>query len=293
MAIYEARQKPWKRNISQWCHNSLSDKHVQSEMYQQQFGRPLNWEHPTTFNEKLQWMSLNYRRPIQTQLADKYAVREFVKERGSESSLNDLYGVWDNPADINFDVLPNSFILKVTHGSGQNMICKDKADFKIVSARRQLAQWMTRGEYWVCREWAYKNITPRIICERLLSDEQGKVPTDYKFFCFSGEPRFIQVDTDRFEGHRRDMFDLEWALLPFNITYASSGRAIPRPDALDAMIAAARTLSHGFPFVRVDFYSMGSQVIFGEMTWYPEGGLGKFIPDEYDTHSGEMIVLPR
>ena len=202
-----------------------------------------------------------------TQCADKYAVRKHVTDRGCDSLLNDLYGVWDDPADMVFDQLPDAFVLKVTHGSGQYLICHDKSRLNVESARRRLAEWMKRSEYWVSREWAYKNIRPRIICERFLTDEQGAVPADFKFFCFNGEPQFIQVDTDRFTTHLRDIFDLDWTLLPFSLEFPSSGRAVPRPNNLESMILAARALSQGFPFVRVDFYSIRERVIFGEMTW--------------------------
>ena len=127
---------------------------------------------------------LNYRIPEMTQCADKYEVRKHVADRGCASLLNDLYGVWDDPADMVFEQLPDAFVLKVTHGSGQNLICRDKSRLNVKSTRRQLAEWMRRSEYWVSREWAYKNIRPRIICERLLTDEQGAVPADFKFFCF-------------------------------------------------------------------------------------------------------------
>jgi hypothetical protein len=293
MAIYEARERPWKRDISQWCYDWLPDKYVHSAQFKAHFGRPLNWEAPTTFNEKIHWLSLNHQLPIMTQCADKYAVREFVTQRGCGHILNDLYGVWDDPAYIDFTTLPSSFVLKVNHGSGQNLICKEKASFNVGAARQKLVQWMKRSEYWVSREWAYKDITPRIICERLLKDEHGNVPTDYKFFCFNGEPMMIQVITDRFTEHKRDLFDIHWNVLPFILSKPSSGQVIPKPSALVLMIETAKALSHGFPFVRVDLYAIGPAVTFGEMTWYPEGGLARFTPDDYDTRYGEMIVLPR
>jgi hypothetical protein len=295
MALWPVRQRlrQWPSHLQQWLNDCLPDRYVQASQFKQHFGRPLNFAAPTTFNEKLHWLMLNYRIPEMTQCADKYEVRRYVADRGCASILNDLYGVWDDPADMVFEQLPDTFVLKVTHGSGQNLICRDKSRLNVKSTRRQLAEWMRRSEYWVSREWAYKNIRPRIICERLLTDEQGAVPADFKFFCFNGEPRFIQVDTDRFTTHHRDIFDLDWTLLPFSLEFPSSGRAISRPMNLESMISAARALKQGFPFVRVDFYSMGARVIFGEMTWYPEGGLGRFTPDIYDLHVGEALTLPK
>jgi len=153
---------------------------------------------------------------------------------------------------------------------------------------------MKRSEYWRAREWCYKNIDPRIICERFLTDETGVIPSDFKFFCFDGEPLFVQFDMDRFAKHRRDLFDLDWKLLPFNIGgYASSGLDIERPRNLETMITVARALSRGFPFVRVDLYSIRERGIFGAMTWYPGGGLLRLIPEIYDLHLGQALTLPK
>ncbi|MEO8339976.1 MAG: ATP-grasp fold amidoligase family protein [Nitrospirota bacterium] len=292
MATYEARQTPLKRNILQWCEDQLPDKRVQSERYQQAFGRPLNWENPSTFSEKLHWLSLNLRLPVMTQCADKYAVRAFVKERGCGHVLNDLYGVWEHPDTIPFDTLPERYILKVNHGSGQNMICSQHISRTTAGMQRQLEQWMQRSEYWESREWAYKDIPPKVICEKLFLDDQGNPPPDYKFFCFNGEPHLIQVDTDRFTQHKRDLFDLQWNVLPFDIGFPTCGHRIPRPPGLDEMIDCAGRLSTAFTYVRVDFYAMGERVIFGEMTWYPGGGLERFMPEEYDTRYGKTLVLP-
>ena len=157
-----------------------------------------------------------YRHPIMTSLADKYAVRDYVADKIGHEFLNELYGVWDDPTRIPFETLPESFVLKVTWGSGQNILCRDKSKLDVPTTQARLAKWMKRSEYWVVREWAYKNITPRVICERYLSDEAGSVPTDYKFFCFNGEPRFVQVVTGRYANHHRHMFDLAWMPLPFN-----------------------------------------------------------------------------
>ncbi len=296
-SVYQARQRPWKRDISQWCQqwcqDRRSDESVHAEQYAQAFGKPLDLKTPRTFNEKLHWLSLNYQLPIMTKCADKYAVRDFVTDRGCGHLLNELYGAWDTPEEITFGSLPAEYIMKVNHGSGQNFIRRAGDTRTVGGMRSQLAQWMKRSEYWHSREWAYKDIQPKIICERLLKDVHGNVPPDYKFFCFNGEPHMIQVDTDRFTTHHRDLFDLEWKRLPFSLEYAASGQEIPKPETLESMISAARALSQGFPFVRVDFYAMGARVIFGEMTWYPAGGLGKFTPDEYDAYYGEMLSLPQ
>ena len=277
----------------QWLYDQIPDRFVQASHFKRTFGRELNLAAPKTFNEKIQWLMLYHRIPEVTRLADKYEVRSYVAQQVGNWLLNDLFGVWDDPFAVAFDQLPESFVLKVTSGSGKNIFCRDKSRLDVEKTRRQLARWMKRSEYWRAREWCYKNIEPRIICERLLTDEGGAIPSDFKFFCFDGEPLFVQLDTDRFTNHRRDLFDLDWKPLPFSFEYPSSGPNVQRPHNLETMISAARALSRGFPFVRVDLYSILERVVFGEMTWYPEGGLGRFIPDIYDLHLGEALTLPK
>ena len=295
-AIYEARQRPLKDEASQWLSDHFtSDLTIWERQFQQAFGRPMNWEHPSTFNEKLRWIMRYDRRPIMTQCADKFAVRQFVADQGLERILNPLHGVWTDPHEINFDTLPETWAIKVNHGSGQNIFRRDTTrPPNVERIRKQFAVWMKRSEYWRSREWAYKNIPPRIICEALLSDENGQAPRDYKFFCFGGTPRFVQVNSDRFTHERLDFFDLDWRLLPFNLGgYQSSGQRIEPPETLADMTGYAQLLSRNFPFVRVDFYTMGGRVVFGEMTLYPNGGIKPITPEEYDTRYGEMIALPK
>lgn len=282
------------RLLGRWLYDCLPDRWVHARQFRRRFGRRLNLAAPQTFNEKLRWLMLYYRIPEMTQTADKYEVRAFVASRLGRSILNELYGVWSDPEELAADVdrLPESFVLKVTSGCGQNILCRNKSELDIDATRQRLAQWMRRGEYWMSREWAYKNITPRIICERYLTDESGDVPADYKFFCFDGEPRVIEVDTGRFTDHRRDLFDVDWTLLPFTYEYPRSDRSIPRPAELDTMLSVARELSAGFPFVRVDLYSTRHGIVFGEMSWYPLGGLGRFSPERYDLELGRALTLP-
>lgn len=280
------------RRLQRFLADRIPDKVVLARRFQRAFGRPLNLKNPETFNEKLIWLMLYYRTPLVTRLADKYEVRGYVAERVGPGILNELYGVWDRVADIHFETLPDAFVLKVTWGSEMNILCRDKSQLDIDKTRRQLTLWTQRNHYWSHREWSYKNIPPRIIGERFLIDSHLGTPPDYKFFCFGGEPRFVQVDTGRFTAHARDLFDLEWRHLPFAFIYPPSGRAIPRPSNLHEMVTCARALSAGFPFVRVDLYSIDGQTVFGEMTWYPEAARGWFIPDAYDRHWGEALPLP-
>jgi len=291
------RQRQWFskgfREIRRRSTAFSPDRYIQATQFREKFGRDLDLEIPVTFNEKIHWLMLNYRIPEMTRLADKHEVRAYVAARVGDWLLNDLYGVWEDPADVDFDRLPESFVLKVTSGSGQNILCRSKSLLNVEQARVQLRDWMRRNEYWVGREWAYKNIKPKIICEKYLMDEEGHIPCDYKLFCFHGEPRFVQVDTDRFSNHCRDLFDLRWEVLPFSYSYPPSGVQVPRPQCLETMVSIARTLSEGFPFVRVDLYSTHERVVFGEMTWYPEGGLGRFNPEAYDVEIGKLLMLHR
>jgi len=280
------------RDLRTWIERKVPDRWVQARNFRREFGRRLNFAAPRTFNEKIHWLMLNYRVPEMTQFADKFAARARVAARVGTGLLNDLYGVWNDPAEISFEHLPSSFVLKVTSGYKQNIFCHDKSALDVEATRRTLREWMEHNEYWTTREWAYKDIKPRIVAERLLTDEDGNSPADFKIFCFDGEPKMVQVDLDRFTDHRREMFDLDWKRLPFDLAFPSSGRQLPKPGNFEEMIAAARALSRGFPFVRVDLYSLPDRVVFGEMTWYPAGGFERFFPEKYDREIGELLTLP-
>lgn len=287
------RAHAFARRASGFLADCLPDRIVLARRFRRTFGRPLDLKSPKTFNEKLFWLMLYYRTPLVTRLADKYEVRQYVAERAEPRILNDLYAVWDRVDDIDFKMLPEAFVLKVTRGSNMNILCRKTSELNVETTKQQLHSWMSRNSaYWDFREWSYKNIKPRIICERLLIDDTWGTPPDYKFFCFGGEPRFVQVDTDRFTQHGRDLFDLDWQPLPFIYVYPPGRRTVPRPRNLDEMVGFARRLSHGFPFVRVDLYAIDGRTLFGEMTWYPEGGEGRFSPDSYDTYWGEVLQLP-
>lgn len=261
--------------------------------YWRHIGRRLNLSNPQTFDEKLHWLNLYDQDPMRTRLADKYASREVVAARIGPDSLNELYGVWDRAQDVPFHDLPSSFVLKVSAGCGWNILCPDKAKLDVNDARARLDGWLRTNYYLRYRERPYRDMKPRIICERYLGDPAGEPPTDFKFFCFGGEPRFVQVDTDRYTRHARKMFDLSWRPAPFIIgRYPPCRTEIPRPANLDRMIADAAILSAGFPFARVDFYSIDNRTLFGEMTWFPSAGYNFFRPGSWALKLGHMIRLP-
>lgn len=253
----------------------------------------LNLAQPRTFAEKLQWIKLYGRDERMRICADKYRVREYVAQKVGPKILNELYGVYERVEDVDLARLPESFALKVNHHSGGNVFCKDKAKLDWPAAKKFLNKYRRRDHYKACGEWSYKDIPRRIVAEKYL-EENGKAPTDYKFFCFNGKPLFLGVFVDRFGDCRRSYFDLDWNVLPFagSTKYELSDEAIPRPDRLEEMAVIAGKLAAGFPFVRIDLYCVGGKVIFGEMTFFPAGGWLNFSPASYDEYWGGKIRLP-
>jgi hypothetical protein len=271
----------------------VPDRIIIERQFAAVFRRKPNLRHPRTLNEKLQWLKLYYRLPRLTQITDKYAVRQFVTDRVGPEILNELYGVWASADAIDPAALPHRFVLKATHGCGWNIICRDKRTLDWAWVQCQLSTWLNTDHYSYFREWAYKNILPRIICERLLRDENGQSPRDYKVYCFDGEPRLIQVDVDRFADHRRNYYNLDWEKLRLRSGDPNYSGEISRPSNLDHMLSVARKLTSGLPFCRADLYSIGGRTIFGELTLYSGAGVVKWEPECYDYILGDYLRLPR
>lgn len=270
----------------------LSDKRILQKRFRERLDRELDLENPVKFNDKLQWLKLYWRDPLATQCADKYGVREYIKEKIGAQYLNELIAVYDSVDEINIDKLPNSFVLKGTHGSGFNIICKDKYKMDWDKELRKMRRWMWTNYHWPKREWVYKDIKPRIICEKYLEDENGEL-RDYKIFCFNGSPKFIIVDFDRFSNHRRNVYDLEWNFLDIEINKPNDeDTVIKKPPLLKEMIDLSRKLSKPFPHVRVDFYIHNSKIIFGELTFFHASGMGYFKPQELEIKLGNYLELP-
>lgn len=270
----------------------LSDRQFNEVMYLHYFHQTLHLDPPVTFNEKIQWLKLFGSKAIYTSLVDKYAVRKYVASKIGSQYLNELYGVFNHEFDIDFDVLPQSFVLKATHGSGWNILCRDKSQFDINAAQRQLRKWLETNFYRASREPNYKRVPPRIICERFLEDEKQKSLLDYKFFCFHGHVQFVQVDFDRFVNHTRNMYDRNWVLCPFTFLYSNNPLKLKRPENFETMIEVAEALAGEMPFVRVDLYNVASMILFGELTFTPESGFGTFKPAEWDYRLGTFLQLP-
>ena len=268
------------------------DKHYLFLMYLLRMNKLLNLKSPKTFNEKLQWLKLYDRRPEYTIYADKYAVREHIANTIGEDYLIPLLGVWDKVEDVPWNKLPNQFVLKCNHGSAMNIICTDKSKFDIDEAKIKLKKWLGQNHYYYGREWAYKNIKPKIICEKYMVDESGYELKDYKFFCFNGEVNSLFIATERSSDVKCDFFDPDFNHLPIKRGHENSTNHINKPRSFELMKSLAKSLSNTIPHVRVDFYEIDGKIYFGEMTFYPAAGYAKFKPPEYDIVFGDWINLP-
>jgi TupA-like ATPgrasp len=281
----------------------ISDERFTRWQHKRDTGRTLDLTNPVTFNEKIQWIKLNCRDERYRECVDRYDVRDYVRHAVGDHVLNDLYGVYTSVDQIDFSSLPYPCVLKLTHGSGQNVFLRHKEDVNSTRLRRLLRYYLWTNHFIVAREWAYKHVSPRIICELHLFEEGG-LPKDYKVFCFNGDPKVIQVNYDYSRGHERNMiernmYDTDWNLLPW--VWAPRGTPenkearkedVEHPTQLATMLDYSRQLARGFPFVRVDWYHIDDKIVFGEMTFYPDKGTGVFEPESYDAVVGSYLELP-
>jgi hypothetical protein len=264
-----------------------------TKLYKDYSGRKPNLDRPIRFSEKLQWLKLNHRLPVQSILADKYAVRAWLKDRGYEELLAHQFACISDIADLDFDTLPDRFVLKAAHASGWNLICSDKGKLNRRHTRRIVSSWLTQSIFWNGREWPYRNMPRRVVIEEYLEDASGGL-RDYKFYCFNGEPRFLQANSGRHAvEHAQNFYSLDWQLLPFGKDLRPRPDIeIPRPVGFETMVRIARDLSAGHPFLRVDLYNVDGRLVFGELTFFPASGLPDFIPDDQDFACGELLILP-
>ena len=261
--------------------------------YYLRMGKRLNLDNPQTFNEKLQWLKLYGRRPIDTVLSDKYAVKDYITKTIGAQYVIPLLGVWDKFEDIDFSKLPNQFVLKCTHDSGGIVICKDKSTLDVRAAREKLNKTLKTDYYVYSREKAYKGIPRRIIAEEYMEDSDCAELRDYKFFCFNGEVKYFKIDFGRFTEHHANYYSPNGDLLDLAETpYPPVPNAdIHLPVNLNKMVELANKLSQGTLFVRVDFYEVSGIVYFGEFTFSPTGGMTPYKPDGWDKTIGEWITL--
>lgn len=282
---------------------SLLDRVPDRIMIQFQYrvhtGRKLNLKNPQRFTEKMQYYKLYWHDSAMLRCTDKFAVREFVKERGLKDYLIPLIGIYGNTDDINFDSLPEKFVAKTTDGGGGNQVfvCRDKSQLSKGVFLKKIKDWLSfpKPKKQAGREWAYENGFPRrIIVEELLGDELHKEIPDYKFWCFAGQPLYCQVIKNRSTKETIDFFDMEWNHMPFrglNKLCDNDTNVPKQPLSFEEMKVVATKLAQGFPFVRVDLYDVKGRVYFGELTFYPAGGYGSFTPDSYDFKLGSYFTL--
>lgn len=260
-------------------------------------GREVELHNPIRFTDKLQWLKLHWYDPLAVKCADKYEVRKIVRERIGEEFLNELIAVYDSIEEIDISGLPNKFVLKATHGSGYNFICTNKDSINWKQKLKEIKKWLNKNYHRKGSEWVYKEITPRIICERYLPAEdpiQGLI--DYKFFCFNGTVSYCQVIRGRERDHETiDFYDRNWNHMSFTglRNLPSSNMDYEKPLKYEEMIDLSEKLSKGFPFVRVDLYYVKENIYFGELTFFPMSGMGRFYPDEWDYRIGDLLQLPK
>lgn len=299
MSVYYQQTYKWRRWVWRVLFYSrfatlLSDQAFIKLQYEVVTGKRLNLDQPQDFNQKLQWLKLNYRNPLLVQCSDKYAVRNFVKERVGNKYLNDVLGVYSSFEDMDIDSLPSSFVLKATHGSGWNVVCRDKSQIDWRSVGRKFRAWLLSDYSRFGREWQYREIPHRIICEKYLQDSSGFELRDYKIFCFDGTPELIWVDFAVNGQYYRNFYDTGWRFQPEKriLWPNASAESIQKPINLDEMLWIAEKLSNGFPQVRVDLYNVNDRVVFGELTFSSASGLADFCSESFANELGSYIKLP-
>ncbi|MBO6147792.1 MAG: glycosyl transferase [Lachnospiraceae bacterium] len=260
--------------------------------YKKAAGKELNLDDPKTFNEKLQWIKLYYRDPMMTRLSDKYLVREWIKNEIGEEYLIPLIGVYERFDDIDFDKLPESFVMKANHGSGWNIIVKDKASLDKKLARKKFNKWLKKNfAFSFGYQLHYSGIKPRIVIEEFISEKDHYL-YDYKILVLGGKARYIWIDSDRDTAHHRNIFDFQWNPAPFTLQYPKKDIEPERPVNLEKMKELSEKLARGFNEVRVDFYEIEGKIYFGEMTFTSGSGHEFFDPPEWDRKLGDMFKLP-
>lgn len=269
-------------------------KYANIRNYRKATGKKINIDNPQTYSEKIRYIMLHSKNNILMSIcADKYNVRKYIRDKELGFLLNELYGVYNDTSEIDFDLLPDKFVIKCTHGSGYNIICTDKRRFNKESAIIEIKEWQKENYGYKAGEYFYCRIKPRVICEKYLEDKGGEL-LDYKIHCFAGKPKFIQVDFDRNTGkrHTRNFYDIEWNDIPVSVLYPRNRkRNLEKPKHLSKMLKYASILSEGFPMVRVDFYYVDEKIIFGELTFAHGCGLEKIIPERFDRLWGSWINL--
>lgn len=282
-------------NLNRGKYDCLDDKAFIQKKFHLIMGGDLDLENPKTFNEKLQWLKLYNRKPEYTMMVDKYRVREYIAQTLGEEYLIPLLGVWDDPDDIDFDALPNQFVLKCNHNSGLGMcICKDKSRLNIAKVKAGLRKGLAQDYYLTSREWPYKDVPRKIIAEKYMEDDSstGEL-ADYKVLCFNGEPKLVEIHHGRFEGiHTQDFYDTDWNKTDFEQPDDPlSDEVMEKPPFADEMFRLTRDLAKDIPHVRVDWFYSQKRLYFGEITFFDGAGFVPFVGNQ-DEIIGAWIELP-
>lgn len=291
-----------KRQILIACYNNivhtgltniLSDKAYLKLTYRIRFGEKLDLNNPVSYNQKLQWLKLYDRNPNYIKMVDKIAVKDYVKNIIGEQYIIPTIGVWEKFDDIDFDSMPNQFVLKCNHDSGSVVVCKNKEKLDIIKAKKKLSKALKTDAFYWGREWPYKMVERKILAEKYMEDSYSKELKDYKFMCFNGKVKCSFVGSERFsnDGLKITFFDREWNVMPFERHYPKSLKEIKKPENYEEMIKLAEKLSDGIPFVRVDFYEVSGKIYFGELTFFPGSGWEEFRPREWDDKMGNWIKI--
>lgn len=290
------KDKKYRFNIlvSRGFYKTMPDEKFLAKKFKYAFGRKINLDNPKTFNEKLQWIKLYDRKPIYTTLVDKYAVKKYVADIIGDEYIIPTLGVWDRFEDIDFDSLPEQFVLKCNHNSGGLVICKNKKNLDYEASRARINASLKKNYYYSAREWPYKDVRPCILAEKYMEDAGRDFLPVYKIFCFGGNPHIIQtIQNDKQPNESIDYFDTDWNLLNLKQNYPNSEAPLPKPKKLDEMLELAKKLAgNAPPFIRVDFYEVNGKLYFSEFTFFSDAGFAKFDPPEWDIKLGELIKLP-
>lgn len=283
----------WRRFTRTKLYNYIPDKWAVKIKYRNNFLKKLDLKNPVTFNEKLQWLKLYNRRPEYTTMVDKVEAKKYVASIIGEEYIIPTLGTWESFDQIDFDLLPNQFVLKCTHSSGDAVVCKDKSKLDIGKARKTLETSLHKDYYLMGREWPYKNVKRLIFAEKYVEDNVTKEARDYKIFCFDGEVKCYKIDFDRSTEHHTNWYNNQDELLPYRAkAIADCSAEIELPTELSQMKCLAQTLSKSIPFVRVDFYCINHKIYFGELTFYPASGFLRFNDDAWDKQMGDWLKLP-
>ncbi len=289
-----------KNNYITWyMHHNVSRKEEilwLKRAFYQRVGYMPDLKNPKTFNEKIQWYRLNYDNPVIPSIADKITFKDYIKEQLGDGFTAKLLGYWEDEADINFDNLPNQFVLKSSNSARSKhvIIIKDKKTTDLEEIRYEITDWLLPWNSFSnsFSPWE-KQIYPRVLAEEFLEQKGQQDLDDYKFFCFNGEPKFLYVICERSTNKYRTFYDMDWNILPFKVDFEPHPYKVNKPENFDKMIELSRKLSKSFPFVRIDFYTINAKLYIGELTFLPGGGFNKFDPIEWDYKLGEYFILPK